>query len=89
MICCKKFGKRSQTSKIKHCVRSHHHHACQIGKGKIQCIQVIFQHTMGNKAKPQELKKQILCQEVDGLKAYAVNIHLEEQHRSLPHEEKC
>jgi len=31
----------------------------------------------------------ILCQEVDGLKAYAVNIHLEEQHRSLPHEEKC
>ena len=58
-------------------------------EGKIQCIQVIFQHTMGNKAKPQELKKQILCQEVDGLKAYAVNIHLEEQHRSLPHEEKC
>jgi hypothetical protein len=32
MMCCKKFGKRSQTSKIKHCVKSHH--ACLIGNAK-------------------------------------------------------
>jgi len=43
---------------------------------------------MGNKAKSQELKSQILHQEVDDLKAYAVKIYLEEQHRSFPPGEK-
>ena len=43
---------------------------------------------MGNRAKSQEHKKQILRQEIDGLKAYAVKIYLEEQHRSLPPGEK-
>jgi hypothetical protein len=58
------------------------------GEWKIRRIQVILQHTMVNKAKSQELKKQILRQEVDVLKAYAVKIYLEEQHRSLPPGEK-
>jgi Tc5 transposase DNA-binding domain len=43
---------------------------------------------MVNKAKSQELKNQILRQEADGLKAYAMKIYLEEQHRSLPPGEK-
>jgi len=38
---------------------------------------------MVNKAKSQELKKQILRKEVDDLKSYAAKIYVEEQERSL------
>jgi len=43
---------------------------------------------MGNKAKSQELKNQILRQEVDDLKVHAVKIYLEEQDKSFPPGEK-
>jgi hypothetical protein len=43
---------------------------------------------MVNKAKSQELKKQILRKEVDDLKAYAASIYVEEQEKSLAPGEK-
>jgi hypothetical protein len=47
-----------------------------------------YSSTMVNKAKSQELKKQIHRKEVDGLKAHAAKLYAKEQARSLAPGEK-
>lgn len=80
LLCLMEFMKRFPTSKIWHCMKSHH--AFPIGRPNPLCFAaIIFSSnlcTMVNKAKSKELKNQIFRKEVDDLKAYAANIYIAE-----------